>query len=296
MTPPRQILPDQNFEICSRTFARTFRLLPKPAITNLFLYILGIAAKRYGITLYGLVVMVTHYHLTGKDLWGRLPEFAQYFNSLFARALNAYQGMEDKLWSGDGYHLLRPQSEGDLVARMVYIIANPVAADLVDCAAEFPGLIIRPDDIGKTITARRPEFFFRDDGTMPDSIDLTFEVPAEFEHLGRDGYVKLLKDQLKARECEHRRERVAAGRNVMGAQRCRNASLGRRSSSFERWFQLRPTIAARVKLERIEATKALESFHDQYRVALAMWRDGVRDALFPPGTWWMCRFCGAAVG
>ncbi|MCB9604772.1 MAG: hypothetical protein H6720_31010, partial [Sandaracinus sp.] len=105
MTPPRQILPNTNFEVCTRTFARTFRLLPTPAIKNAILYIVGVAAARYNITLYAMVAMTTHYHLAGRDTDGRLPEFIQYVNSLLARALNAEQGMDDKFWSGDGYHL-----------------------------------------------------------------------------------------------------------------------------------------------------------------------------------------------
>ena len=296
MTPPRQIFPDQNFEICTRTLSRTFRLLPTSVISNLFLYILGVAAQRYGITLYGLVLMVTHYHLGGKDRWGVLPEFVQYVNSLFARALNAHQGLDDKVWSGDGYHLLRPCSENDLLCRMVYILANPAAADLVNRAEDFPGLIIRPDDIGRTLTAYRPDFFFSSEGVMPEKVEVRFEVPDEFAHLGRDAYVKLLKEQLRCRECEHRDERKAAGRVVMGADRCRKVAAGRRSASFERWFKMRPTIAAKVKRERIAAIQELQSFLDSYAAALAAWRDGDRDAIFPPGTWWMCRFAGAAVG
>ncbi|MCB9507734.1 MAG: hypothetical protein H6698_04650 [Myxococcales bacterium] len=295
MTPPRQILPNTNFEVCTRTFARTFRLLPTPTIKNAILYIVGVAAQRYNIALYAMVAMTTHYHLAGRDRDGRLPEFIQYVNSLLARALNAEQGLDDKFWSGDGYHLLRPESADDLLRRLIYITANPVAADLVNRATDYPGLLTRPRDIGTNIIAKRPDFFFRDGGTMQESVELCFEVPPEFAHLGRDEYVALLEANLRAKEQELRAERKAEDRTVMGADRCRQAALGRHITKFEQWFRLRPTIAARVKRERIAAIRALQAFRESYYVALKAWRDGL-DALFPVGTWWLPRFAGAAVG
>lgn len=296
MTPPRQILPDQNFEVTTRTFARTFRLLPRSDINQLVLYVLGLAAQRYGIVLYGLVVMITHYHLKGRDVRGRLPEFQRLLNSLIARALNARQGLDDKLWSGDGYHLVRPQSADDIRARMGYILANPVAADLVNRAQDYPGVLILPKDIGRTLVVNRPTFFFPEDSKLPERVELCFEVPPEFAHMGRDGYVAMLEADLRERERVLREERKAEGRTVLGPDRCRQARLGDQSKSKEQWFRLRPVIAAKVKSERCAAIKALCSFRARYREALAQWREGRRDVLFPPGTWWMCHFAGAAVG
>jgi hypothetical protein len=43
------------------------------------------------------------------------------------------------------------------------------------------------------------------------------------------------------------------------------------------------------------AIKALQAFRKAYRAALELWRAGVREAVFPSGTWWMVRFHGAAV-
>ncbi len=293
MTPPRQILEGASFEICSRTHSRTFRLLPSREVNNLFMYLLGVAAQRHAVELHGLVVMATHYHLLGNDRDGRLPDFARYFHSLLARALNCYQAKHDKLWSGEGYHLLRPQSAADLEHRMVYIAANPAAAGIVNRAEDFPGIVIGPDDVGRIVHATRPEFFFRE--SMPASVAFRFEVPAAFKE-DSAGYVQRFETALREREWEHRKERRAAGRSVMGAGRCRAAVLGQRSRSYEQWFQLRPTIAAKMKAERMAALQALRAFRDSYREALGVWRSGNHGVTFPVGTWWMCRFAGAAVG
>ena len=55
--------------------------------------------------------------------------------------------------------------------------------------------------------------------------------------------------------------------------------------------RLSPRVACRNKWARIEALQRNQAFLDQYRGARADHLAG-RDALFPPGTWWLCRFAG----
>jgi hypothetical protein len=54
---------------------------------------------------------------------------------------------------------------------------------------------------------------------------------------------------------------------------------------------LSPRVACRNKWARIEALQRNQAFLDHYRGARADHLAG-RDALFPPGTWWLCRFAG----
>jgi hypothetical protein len=46
-------------------------------------------------------------------------------------------------------------------------------------------------------------------------------------------------------------------------------------------------VACRAKWKRIEALQRLAEFGRAYREALAAWRGGVRDVVFPEGTWLM---------
>lgn len=311
MTPPRQILPNQVFDVCSRTLGRTFRLVPSVQVTELFYYLLGLLGPKHGIQFYAAVQMSSHYHLVGLDTLGRLPLFMQEFNSLLARALNALQGLEDKVWSGDGYGLVRPVGEQDVLGRIVYALSNPSAADLVHHAEDHAGAISRPSEIGITRTIERPAFFFRAlKGKVPDRVTLRFDVPEAFAGLGRDGYVALLRSELSAVEQQHRATRKAAGRTVLGADRCRSVRHNQRSGAWERWFAVRPAIAARRVADRVAALDRLREFRDRYIAALARWREAARsaacaavdglaapgsallDVVFPAGTWWMRRFAG----
>jgi putative transposase len=295
MTPPRLVLPDTNVEITQRTLGREFRFLPNAEITNLVLYVLGVGAQRYGVSLYGFVLMVTHYHLAARDVRGNMPDFVRYVNSLLARALNARQGECDKLWSGSGYVAVRPQSRDDLLGRLVYGLANPAAAGLVNRVEDFPGLVITPAMIGVDLEATRPDFFFSDKSTLPERVTVRFEIPPEFEAMGIERYRSLLWERLREREAEHREERKRADVSVVGAKRLRQVACGQRSTSWEQWFTLKPTIAAKLRADRLAAIGALRQFRAQYREAWERWRGGDRATRFPAGTWWVVVYAGAAV-
>lgn len=296
MTHPRRVLPDTVVEVTQRTLARTFRFLPRAEISNLFLYVLGVASERYNVRLHGFSLMATHYHLLVHDVDGRLPIFVQYVNSLVARAINAMQGESDKVWSGSGYVAVCPQSADDVMARMVYGLANPSAAGLVNRVEDFPGLVITPNRIGVVNKVQRPEFFSRKGTQMPECVDVRFDVPDGWDHIGLEQYREELASRLREREARHRAQRKADGVAVVGAKRLGQVAAGRRSSSWEAWFTLKPVIAAKLKSQRVAAIRVLRAFRDAYRAAWEAWRAGDRDRAFPSGTWWMARYAGVTIG
>ena len=125
----------------SRCISRLFLLAPSYEVTQTFLYVLGHYAKKHGITLYALVLMANHYHLLGLDKHGNLPHFMRDLNSFVARVLNHGYGRDDKFWTGDGYHIVRPINPEDVWARLMYITSNPINADLVVRTQDYPGFV-----------------------------------------------------------------------------------------------------------------------------------------------------------
>ena len=291
MTPPRQILPGQTFEISCRTHGRVFRFLPTWQIKQLMLYVLALGAERYNVSVYGVVLMANHYHLLGRDNDGVLPDFVRYVNSTLARAINALQGRDDGVWSADGYGLLRPQSDEDLVARMVYLMANPVEAGLVRRAVEYPGVVTLPSHVGTSTVIERPDFFFREGGPTPKQVTLRIEAPPGFG--GVEAWRQRIAEGL--RECERAclKERREAGLGTGGGSKALRVRVGEAPATREQWFRMRPSIAAREKAVRIAAIRALRAFREAYLAAWTRFRDGETDVEFPAGTWWMVRYAGA---
>ena len=292
MSKPRRILPGY-VEVCSRTFERRLALLPTSRVKNLLLYVYGHAAEKHSIKLHALCVMGNHVHLLMHDEHCKLPLFMAYANGLIARALNCYLGRDDKFWSADPYGALRPQEPEDLMRRYVYILTNPSAANLVRYNHDYPGIWSGPHWIGRTISAERPDFFFSEDGDMPESVTVTFEVPEVFNEMGVDAFKAEVKRRIATVERDHRRTRKQAGVSVMGRRRLLSANWNDTPKSDEQWFSLDPAIASHDRTIRKSAIRELRRFRDEYRAAWHAWREGDIDVEFPHGSWWMPNFAHA---
>ncbi|MFT6397795.1 MAG: hypothetical protein ACJAYU_002550 [Bradymonadia bacterium] len=292
-TPPRQIVAGQVFEVSSRCISRRFFLPPTREVTNAFLFIVGHYAQKHGIKLYALALMANHYHLKGLDVHGQLPHFVRDVNAMVARLMNAHHARDDKFWSGDGYHVVRPVHDEDVWRRLMYVSGNPVAADLVSRTEDYPGFVTTPGDIGRTLTYERPSFF-REEGVMPDTVDVVFEVPEQL-HLSLAEYKAKYRIELTRVEARERRRRRSERKTVAGAEVVRRVRVGSVPLSPETWFKGRGDFACKCKKARDAAYAERKAFLDEYAVCRSIWREDQAGVMFPPGTWWVKEFAGVVV-
>jgi REP element-mobilizing transposase RayT len=278
-------LPGTTYLVTRRCSERRFFLRPGPAVNEIFLYVLAVAARRYGILVHACCVLSNHAHLVVTDVEGRLPAFMQYLDSLVARAVNASLGRFEGFWASDGsYSAVVPIAPSDVIAKIAYVLANPVAAGLVRRGLEWPGVWTAPDQIGGAkLIARRPKAFFDPKGYMPEVAELELTVPSGFASAEEFGV--LLRNELRALEERYQRDAAGEGRPFLGATRVRAQSPFSRPPSGEPRFGLKPRIAARDKWRRTEALQHLKTFLCSYREARLARRAGLPDVLFPAGTY-----------
>jgi REP-associated tyrosine transposase len=208
----------------------------------------------------------------------------QYLDSLVARAVNASLGRFEAFWATDGsYSAVEPLDLADILAKAAYVLANPVAAGLVRRGAEWPGLRTSPEQIGTTITVRRPKHFFDPKGYLPETVELELSVPPGFAAAAE--FREQLSAAVRELEEKHRQESAAEGRRFLGVARVIAQNPFARPPAGEPRFGLKPRIAARDKWRRIEGLLRLKSFVNEYRQALAEWSSGVRNVVFPAGTY-----------
>src|SRR5512141_3450550 len=131
MTAPRQILTGTTYLVTRRCFQRQFLLRPCATTNDIFLYVLAVAARRFGIAVHAFCVMSNHFHLVVTDPYARLPAFEQYLDSLVARAVNASLGRWESFWAPSSYSAVALATPEDIVDKAAYVLANPVAAGLV---------------------------------------------------------------------------------------------------------------------------------------------------------------------
>ncbi|ACG71473.1 protein of unknown function DUF1568 [Anaeromyxobacter sp. K] len=284
MTAPRQVLPGVTYLVTRRCFQRMFLLRPSPATNAIFLYVLAVAARRYGILVHAFCVMSNHFHLVVTDVNARLPEFEQYLNALVARAVNASLGRWESFWAPGSYSAVALSSPQDVLEKVAYVLTNPVKAGLVASAEEWPGLWSAPESIGAgALRVTRPDRFFRRSGPMPEVAELALVPPPGFE--SADAFRTFLVDAIAAREREVAQAHALAGTGFLGARRVLAQRPTARPPTPPPMRGLRPRVAARDRWKRIEAIGRLVGFLRAYREAWRARRAGRSGVIFPAGTY-----------
>jgi REP element-mobilizing transposase RayT len=259
-------------------------LRPSDVSNGIFLYVLAVAAQRFGIALHAFCVLSNHVHLVLTDPGAQLPAFEQYLSSLVARAVNASLGRWEAFWAIGSYSAVALSSTDDVVDKIAYALANPVAAGLVSSARDWPGLWSRPEQIGAgPITVQRPATFFRAGGDMPETVELVLTPPPGFD--SAEDFREQLRAALSVREASARREVASQGRGFLGVARVLAQKWWAHPRTGEPRRELNPRIAERDKWKRLEALSRLTEFLHAYRAAWAARRAGRRDVIFPYGTY-----------
>jgi putative transposase len=181
MTAPRQVLPGTTYLVTRRCSQRQFLLRPSKLTNAIVGYLLAVAARRHGIQLHAFCVMSNHVHLVLSDPEARLPAFAQHLWSLVARSLNSVLGRWESFWAPASYSAVALVGPDDIIDKIAYVLANPVAAGLVRRGKHWPGLWSAPETIGAgQFEFHRPDRFFRPKGVMPEHASLALVTPPGF--------------------------------------------------------------------------------------------------------------------
>jgi REP element-mobilizing transposase RayT len=275
--------------VTRRCYQRTFRLRPSFRTNQIMLYCFAFAAERTGVQIAAVVVMSNHHHVLVLDVEGKISDFMHCLHRLSAKAVNAGQGQWESLWSSHRPHLLRLGDDGDIVAKIAYIAANPVEAGLVSSPREWPGVMRLPRARGHVERVTRPKDYFGERSSAPEVLELRIVAPP-IENL--DARVEAAIEEKVERA---RAKMRAKGWAFLGREGVLATSFVKRARSYEKKRKLVPQLAAqraeimqRLKEERREFLRA-------YYEALGRWRAGERDVEFPWGTWWMRVFHGAKV-
>lgn len=286
MTAPRQVVPGTTYLITRRCAQRQFLLKPSRTTNETFLYVLAVAVMKFGVRLHAFNVLSNHFHAVVTDPDARLPAFEQYLHSLVARALNASLGRWEAFWAPSSYSAVKLLEPEDIVDKTAYVLANPVAAGLVRTGREWPGLWSAPELIGgEPMTVRRPSNFFREDGPMPETVELELTTPPGFDSAAR--FRDRVVEALAARERDAARTLESEGRRFLGARRVLAQKAAAQPVRETGHRGLNPRIAGRDKWKRIEALGRLVDFLRAYRAAWQEMRRGVQNVVFPHGTYWL---------
>ena len=280
--------------ITRRCTQRQFLMRPDRETTNAFIYCLAAAADRYGIQVLFTVAMSNHHHTGIYDPAGNYPAFLEHFHKLFAKCQNALRGRWENFWASEQTSVVRLVDPNDILDKMTYALTNPVKDGLVERAHHWPGVTSLAYLVNSTsLVASRPKHFFRENGSMPDAVTLSFTRPKGLEHLTAAEFASLITERIREREEKAVHERRRTGTPILGRRAVLKQRWSDRPTTREPRRGLDPRVAARSMWSRIEALLRNKTFRDAYAAARTSFQQGVRDVLFPAGTYWLRRFANA---
>lgn len=284
VTVPRQILPGSTYLVTRRCTQRLFLLRPSEETNRIVRYCLALAARDTRVILHAVVFMSDHWHGVVTDPHAALPEFLERFHRLLARALNALLGREENFWSSDKPSVVVLPGYADVVDKIAYVIANPVSAGLVEHPNEWPGVVASFASDERRIV-EMPDIFFDRRGQLPRQLGLEFLRPTVYPELSDrelGAIVETSVERLVSRAQQHLRE---LGRTALGPARISQESTTASAKSVEHHGSLSPRVAGKSRSRRIQSLAMLAEFVRKYRDAWSQWRVGVRDVVFPAGSY-----------
>lgn len=293
MSHARRRLPGATYGLAIRCSERRCFLAPSLATTLLLRFMLACYAAKHGIQLHGFAFLSNHYHLVLTDVRGSLGDFMRDLNAQVARVLNARFGRGENLFSSRGYEAWELESN-EVAGHLAYVINNPVAAGLVRAPAEWPGLISLPEDYERgPRRVRQPEVGFYGRGpskALPEQVDLELTPPPGYATPA--AFVADLRFHLQA-ETQASLADFGPGHVWLPPAALRDQDPKSAPPGGTRpTFQIRPHLARGASAERRAELKA---WREAYAHALYAWRAGVRDVVFPAGTFRMARLHRARV-
>ena len=293
MSLPRAIVQGRRYMITRRCSERRFFMRPDRETNNAFVYCLALAARKAGVSIVCAGTMSNHYHAVVVDNCGRLPQFLEHLHKLYAKHQNVLRGRWEAFWASEQTSVVELVKPDDVIAKMIYAITNPVTGHLVERVHHWPGVeSLTAIDYNLPLTASKPvRFFDRENGDLPDVIDLHFRRAPGFEHLSHAEYSKLLRDKVVEAEEKAAAERREKGIKLLGRKAVLQQHWNARPGTREPRRKLSPRIACKNTWARVEALQRNQAFIDQYRDAREKHLAG-REAIFPGGTWWLHRFAG----
>ena len=110
------------------------------------------------------------------DNHGRLPQFLEHFHKLYGKHQNALRGRWEAFWASEQTSVVELVKPEDVLAKMVYAIANPVTGHLVERVHHWPGVeSLTAIDHNVPLTATKPVRFFD-----PENGDCAVHSPIEW--------------------------------------------------------------------------------------------------------------------
>ena len=289
--PPRRLLPGGTHFITRRTFEGIFRCAPLEKINEIMLFCLNNPADIYGIEVHGFCFMSNHFHLVVSDPYQNLSDFMQWMNKHSAKCINFILGRQGLVWEPGSFSSQELHTAEDIMDKLVYTISNPTKHEAVPHPQEWIGGVSLPEHYREDFEfkAKRPKFFKENSPTVPESASMKLTVPPLFED--KEAFVNELESKINNR-CEEIAEELRQSKEKFRGAENICLDLNYRPPNPQIKSKLNPRIACKNKELRKKLLEGMILFWKEHRESSKRVAQGVKDVIFPYGTYWWCRYGG----
>ena len=302
MTLPKRRLPGTAYFLSPACERHEFRLKPTPETKAAFAFTMVEAANRHGVDLIAVMQMSSHYHAVVYDRLGALSDFLRDFHGMMGRFGSWRDKVENtKFWSAEETGAVEIGDMDALVDCTAYALANPTKDFIVERPEQWVGVMTPVESLGRLggKVFLRPKAFFDPEGMTSEGVMLSSDYPHELEEaMPLELFRERVRARVEAYVAEAKAEVATGRRRFMGVKRAMKLSVWHSARKVEREAKRRAEPrrrAAAATQGRLKAMlEELLDFRRAHRVAVEAFKRGLRDVLFPAGTWFAWRFYGAS--
>ena len=294
MHPPLPVLSSRSYHMTRRCIDGQHLLDPDdPKLNEGLLYLLAEAAKHCDVQILWLSVQRDRISYGLDDLHGHYPDFLARFHHHAAKLVNRLRGRRGSLWeSSEQTEVVECLDAQGTFNEMISALAKPVADQLVDRAGHWPGLSsLRAQLRDDTLMLYRPKWLTKGESKLPEIVSIRFKRPPDHRDLDEGTWRRKLITAIKAEEQKAADERLRTGRRSLGRKAIRRgtppAGASHRGTTPKPRPRRRPRRYAASGDPRMRdaAIARILRFQLAYARALAAYRNGNREIIFPDGTW-----------
>ncbi|MDH5675811.1 MAG: hypothetical protein OEZ06_27045 [Myxococcales bacterium] len=260
------------------------------SIPNIFGAVLAKAVERSEVELLCAIAMSNHHHILPRDGKGNLALFNEYFHGQLARQVNIFLDRRYALW-GRRMSTKRVLGAKAEFERALYILSNPLSANLVARADQWPGF-----NCFESFVTGKPMRFLCMDRTRwhrnkrPKNIapylsTVTLELAAPsgdgIGTMDKRQWQKRVVETVVAREQTLHIERQKTGKKVLGLEGLLETLPSDRPKQPKN--SPGPMVHSHCPITRKVYTRNFRLFEQQTREAMRRYMKGEIDVIFPPG-------------
>ncbi|HEX7184371.1 MAG TPA: transposase, partial [Thermoanaerobaculia bacterium] len=281
-------------EVTTRTVHGRFLLAPSAELNDLILGALGRAQELYPVDLVAFAFASGHYHLLlrVKDTQ-QLSSFMNHFNSNLAREAGRLADWREKFWSRRFQAIPISDELQAQIERLAYVLSHGVKEGLLESLRDWPGVsAVRALLDGEPLVGhwfnRTQEYAARQRGESFHRLQFATEYTLQlaplpcWEHLEPEQYRQNIAELVAGIEARAAAEREASGKPALGIQAIRALKRHDRPAKLKR--SPAPLFHAASRKVRRDLYQAYGEFLGAFRTAAEKLRTGLRDVVFPAGS------------